>query len=78
MEKYNKNIRKTANLWAKDLNISIINYSKGFSNEQEFLGLQLTLEDFLLRISTCVIEKPEILSRRAANELKKKISKKLD
>ncbi len=70
-------IKKVPRVWAAELGLRIDNFCDAFTVES-YNDTNMTLETFLNLASQCVISFPLEKNRRAAFELKKKLTKKID
>jgi hypothetical protein len=52
--------------WSLDMNLKILDFKKGWRNEEEFEGLLIDRHEFLNRAAISVVESPKIKSRREA------------
>jgi hypothetical protein len=70
-------VKRTPSEFCKELGLRIDNYNGVFTTET-FCDKSITLDEFLNLASQCVISFPLEKNRRAAFELKKKLTKKID
>ena len=73
MKRENNSIKLTGKSWAHKFNIKFIDL-KGFPSPEYFNKVATNIEDFTGFAALCEVEKPEIVTRRDANKLKKTLN----
>jgi hypothetical protein len=71
----NKN-NKNGQEWAKEMNLVIEDFRKGWETQEQFESLILSRSEFLNRASLSKVKAPQVLSRRDAEKFKAQLQNK--
>jgi hypothetical protein len=66
---------KSGQAWAKELNLKILDFRRGWQDQNEFECLLMDRYEFLNRAAISIVEAPKVKSRREAALFKNTLNK---